>query len=414
MSLVNEVDNKDKEDGADINLNLVFSGNFLYPHGMAGTKRVQYFIDSVKSQSDVNVRVLLFRQGHAGRDAENLNGIHHGVPYATIGEDLGVNIWLPVAFIRYLINGFQLLKSWRLPSPAKNILFIYGEPNAENGLFILYAKLIGYQIIFDIVEDSYRVDAQAALFSRFKAWSSRQASARIDRFGDAVIVISRHLQQKFISHSNDKFPVQLIPISVDLSRVSISVRSFNAPVRIFYAGSFAEKDGVEGLIDAFEIVASQTPGVELMLVGKGMASRIESVMRKIKSSRFEDKIRYLGYLPDDEYYVCLSEADLLCVVRDASDYADRGFPFKLGEYLAAGRPVIAANVGDISSFITDGESGFLVEPGDSEKLAQKIQYVLSHQQHAIEVGSAGRTVAEKYFDAEKNSRAFVRLVRSLC
>ena len=39
---------------------------------------------------------------------------------------------------------------------------------------------------------------------------------------------------------------------------------------------------------------------------------------------------------------------------------------------------------------TDGETGFLVPPGDSEALAAKIAYALDHPDHAARVGAAGR------------------------
>ena len=46
------------------------------------------------------------------------------------------------------------------------------------------------------------------------------------------------------------------------------------------------------------------------------------------------------------------------------------------ESLATGTPVIASNVAGPASLIKDGESGFLIKPGDSNEFASKINYLL--------------------------------------
>src|SRR5690606_7202062 len=92
-------------------------------------------------------------------------------------------------------------------------------------------------------------------------------------FADAMIVISGYLRAKFERIADGRFPVYLVPVSVDLHRIHASGRPFHRPVRIFYAGSFAEKDGVENLIAAFEQVAVKHD-VELLLTGRGMQERM--------------------------------------------------------------------------------------------------------------------------------------------
>ena len=393
-------------------LNLVFSGNFLYPQGMAGTKRVQYFVDSIVRQPAGHARVLLFRQGHAGRDDNHLSGTHDGVHYETVGHDIRLNLSLLVRLPAYFFRGCRWLRRWRRPQET-NVLFVYGQPNIENSLFVFYARMLGYRVVFDIVEDAYKVGSGAPFLSRLKAWSAQQASRRIHWMADAVIVISRHLEKKFERISQNRFGVHLIPISVDLSRVSATASEFHSPVRMLYAGSFAEKDDVESLIDAFACAAQKFSDTHLYLAGKGMESRIGKINAKIASSGCAERISYLGYLPDNEYYALLNDADILFVVRDTSAYADRGFPFKLGEYLATGKPVVVSAVGDVPEFISDGQSGYLVKPGSVSDLAEKIEFVLVNREHAARAGAGGRQVAEKYFDAGRNGDQFVRIIRGL-
>ena len=66
-------------------INLVVTGVFTYPHGMAGTKRVQNAISALKTYSDISTRIILQRQSSADNA---LSGGHDGVPYETVMGDL--------------------------------------------------------------------------------------------------------------------------------------------------------------------------------------------------------------------------------------------------------------------------------------------------------------------------------------
>jgi glycosyltransferase involved in cell wall biosynthesis len=395
-----------------IPLNVVFVGNLLYPQGMAGTKRVQHFIDAVRSNPGNLASVLLLRQGHSGRDNATLSGTHKGVPYSTIGADIGANWRLPVAWLKFLLAGFRFLRASRRRG-FRNIMFLYGEPNIENIPFVLFARFLGIRIVVDIVEDFYLVTDGATLLSRLKAKSVAITARNIRAFADGLIVISHYLHQKFDEISQGKLPICLIPVSVDTRKVQPVADSFSKPVKILYAGSFGEKDGVENLITAFNQIARTHDNIELLMTGKGMPERLELINRIISESPFNKKIHYLGFLSDQDYYHTISSADILCVVRVQSDFADRGFPFKLGEFLATGRPVIASSIGDVNRYLTDGLNAILVEPGSVDSIAAGLQRLLTNPDNAIKIGGAGREVALEKFDTLIHRDNFLQFIGKL-
>jgi len=393
-------------------VNIVFLGNFLYPEGMGAAKRVQHFINGVRADPNNLASVLLLRQGHAGRDDGRLAGVHEDVPYLTIGANLHADWRLPWNLFRYLVQGCRYL--WRARRLGwRNIVFLYGEPNLENIVFVIFARMSGYRLIVDVVEDFYLLSDNASLASRLKAASARFTAKHMAWFADGLIAISTYLTEKFTRISDGSFPVRMIPVSVDISRVSASVAEFHRPVRILYAGSFGEKDGVEGLIAAFECCARKFPEIELIMVGKGMQERIEVVRSRISESPQAEHIRYLGFLADQEYFDLLGGCDIPCVVRVQSEFANRGFPFKLGEFLATGRPVIASRVGDIPSYLTDKHNAVLVEPGSVDSITVALEYLLGNQQEALSIGRAGRKVAEAQFDGHSNGRKLLDVIHEL-
>jgi glycosyltransferase involved in cell wall biosynthesis len=393
-------------------VNVIFLGNFLYPEGMAGTKRIQYFVDSVRAIRGNVVRILLLRQSQPGNHASQSVGVFKGVSYQTIGADLQSGWRLPWRLSRYLLEGSVFLRNHRLHG-YRNILFVYGEPNLENIFFILLARVLGYRVIIDVVEDFYLIPGNARVAARLKAASSRFFSKHMGWFADGMIVISTYLREKFVEIGVGKFPVFLIPVSVDINKVTSSDEGFHNPVRIFYSGSFGEKDGVDKLIRAFEKCSQKCPDVELMLTGKGIKERIDTIENQIAQSPLANRIRYLGFLPDERYFDLLNSSDILCVVRVKSDFADRGFPFKLGEFLATGRPVIASRMGDVPSYLSHKKSAYLVEPGSIESIALALEFLVENEEMALSIGQGGRRVAEEKFDARVNGRKLIDAIDEL-
>lgn len=389
--------------------NVVFMGNLLYPEGLAETKRFQHFVDAVMARAGNSARILLLRQSHPGRDEGRLAGEHRGVRYETIGHDIPGGARALPGLLRYLHAGCRNLARWRRRGAA-NVLFLYGEPNLENVLFVVWARLAGYRVVVDIVEDSYLVSPDAPVLSRLKSRSVAWATDHMHWFADGVVVISSYLRQKLEGIVRGRVPVELVPISVDLARMPGSGGGFHTPVRLLYAGSFGDKDGVGNLLTAFEQLAARRTDVEFWLTGRGPEERMARLRERIAGSPCAGRIRLLGYLPDSEYFRVIAACDIPCVVRMPTEFADRGFPFKLGEYLATGRPVVAARVSDVGLYLTDRVNAMLVEPGSVEGLVAAVEYLLGDETRALALGRAGRAVAERHFDAAANGRRLLELI----
>lgn len=67
------------------------------------------------------------------------------------------------------------------------------------------------------------------------------------------------------------------------------------------------------------------------------------------------------------------------------------------EAMASGRPVVASNVGGLADSVVNGETGFLVPPGDAEALADKLRELLDDPELRAEIGRRGRARVEENF-----------------
>jgi glycosyltransferase involved in cell wall biosynthesis len=396
----------------DKKINVVFMGHFHFPHGMAITRHVRNYVEYLVGSGEFDVKVLVLRQGRDRLRGDPLCGQYKGIEYVTVGNDIRPGVSALFKGPNYFWNGIRYLTKSRCKN-GRNILYVRGYPSIDNIPMLIHAKVLGYRIIFDIVEDIGFVESASDFLAKMKDASARWFLWTLPMFADSVVVISRHLKEKIGRLARGRFDVTIFPISVDLKNFNCAPRPFGDPVRIFYGGTFASKDGVENLITAFEDICKKHENVQLILTGKGSRDRMASILKMIADSAVSRRINYAGYLDDEAFYRELNGSDILCMTRTASAFANTGFPFKLGEYLATGRPVIASDVSDVSQYLTDRESAVLIRPDSSGAIAEAIEYLIADRERAMRIGAAGREVAEKYFDVKVVAEKLRRLLTEL-
>ncbi len=394
--------------GTDMKLNVVFLLSIPFPQGMAGTKRIQHAIDGLQEQG-VHSSVIITRQSET---LNKLEGDYKGAPYKTIMPDLigwKLALKLPVLFIK------TVAEIYRLFNPKhKNVLFVYDHPSIDNFFTILLARILGFKIVFDIVED---IDLAKEIAKdwrhRIKSFFKKKMTNRFIKKADGIVVISSHLKSKFRRLTLGRLPLHLRPISIDTKRFVSQTGTYSGQVNLFYSGSFGVKDGISELLDAFDNLAIKHSHLKLVMTGKGTDQRMKEVMDRIKLSPVKNRIEYKGYVDDDQYYEILSKADIPCMTRVNSAYANAGFPFKLGEFLATGKPVVASNVSDVGKLFKDRHDSMLVKPGDSKDIVSAVEYLLANPEKAIEIGKRGQEKAINLFDYRLQGKELLKFLNEL-
>jgi glycosyltransferase involved in cell wall biosynthesis len=146
-------------------------------------------------------------------------------------------------------------------------------------------------------------------------------------------------------------------------------------------------------------VLESMPDVMFYWAGDGpYRDKILSILEKY------DNFKWLGNLqyPDKvrEYF---TEIDVYALVSgiDMS-------PLTLQEAQLMKKPVIATNVGGIPELMKDGETGFLVEKGNSEEWIKKISILIDSKEKRKEMGINGRKFVEENFSWEKIAKEFLK------
>jgi len=387
-------------------MNVVFMGNLHYPHGMAGTKRIQHFIDYLVQES-ISVKILLLRQGGVNLQNAELEGTHKGIFFRTIGNDVKPNILVFFTLAKYFIQGLTTLGTW-VQVDKKNILFCYSGLSVENFVFVLFAKLLGYSIVFDIVEDGTHFHEKTHMLARIKHIISEKLDRYTIRLASGIITVSNYLRDIYVKKACNNIPVVLIPVSATINNHNEKKVNYSNPIKIVYTGTFAEKDGVELLIEAFGNISKINGNCVLLLTGNGY--RLPLIKDRIVGNT---NIKYIGYLNDDEFYRFLKEADVMCITRTGSEFANAGFPFKLGEYLATGNPVIVSDVSDVSCYLENMRDALIVQPDNVKQIQKALEYCIDNPDAARTIGENGRNKCERYFNPLVNGQHLIKLFQAV-
>lgn len=297
-----------------------------------------------------------------------------------------------------------------------DVLVVYTPTFLKFFVPMVVAKLLRITMIVEVCEVfSKSTDKTGAGILRRLANSGEPLMERLVPIMSAgVLAISKKIQQYYKKLGLSDDAMCLLPVLIDsehYERGGLSVVENLRDAKFFLnSGSFNEKDGLTHLVKAMARVHEKHPEIKLVFTG----TATKSTQRKIlEDAGLEGSgwIVFTGFLSRDELIWCYKNATGLLCCRSNSDYANYGFPTKLAEYLASGRPVVATTVGDISEYLVDEETAFLAEPENVESIVHAISRLLNDTGRAETIGRRGADVAFQYFDYRKHIEGVSNFIR---
>lgn len=236
---------------------------------------------------------------------------------------------------------------------------------------------------------------------------------------DGIYVISKSLKEYFNRILDNKIPVAIINMIVDPTRFKIVPNNkIHKYKYIAYCGTLNDsKDGVDILLQAFGdalLTKKINNDIKLMLIGNcELASFQKKLDNILEEKNCRDNVIFMGRVERIKIPELLNEASALALARPESKQAEGGFPTKLGEYLATGKPVIITKVGEICNFLTDGQNAFVANPGDVNSFSEKISKVFADYPKSLEIGKNGEKLVENEFNYFKQAVKLADFIESL-
>ena len=92
---------------------------------------------------------------------------------------------------------------------------------------------------------------------------------------------------------------------------------------------------------------------------------------------------------------------------------NEGLPMSVLEAMAAGKPVVATEVGAVATAVVGGRTGILVRPGDIGWLTEAIASLAASPERARRMGQAGSARVRRYFTSEAMAKQYLELYSEL-
>jgi glycosyltransferase involved in cell wall biosynthesis len=166
-----------------------------------------------------------------------------------------------------------------------------------------------------------------------------------------------------------------------------------------------------GLVEALASVATQVPTAHLVLLGPvTVAGYHERLLAMVNDLGLTERVTLIpGLRPDDPMLPgAYHAAEVFCLPS-----LHEPFGIVILEAWAAGRPVVAARVGGIPSFTTDGVDIIHAQPGDTTDLATRLLQVLGDPQLAGRIAAAGQAKARRDYAWSAIAGRLVEIYREL-
>ncbi len=212
------------------------------------------------------------------------------------------------------------------------------------------------------------------------------------------------------------------PEKIEVIYNSVNLEQFNKPIDSQYVrkelgipeglpiiGIVARLSPEKGhivFLKAAKKIINIFPDTWFLIVGDGKErEKLEEMTRKLA---IQSNVYFLGVREDILRIISLFDVAVL-----ASFPIRETFSNAILEYMAAAKPVVATKVGSISEQVVDGETGFLISPGDSDAIANAILRLLQDRKLAKKMGERGRERVEENFTLQKMVAKYESLFEDL-
>lgn len=179
---------------------------------------------------------------------------------------------------------------------------------------------------------------------------------------------------------------------------------------VYYVGDIKRSRGTIEMIEAVKII-SERKSVKLLLAGRfpEKCGLEEEIRRKYERTL----VNLLGIQNRCEIREMLSEVKVGLVVHHPAPNHNEGWPIKLFEYMSAGVPVVASNFPLLKKIVVENQSGLVVDPLNTEAIAEAVLYLLENPEESEKMGLAGKIAVEQVYNWDKEFSRLKKLYREL-
>jgi phosphatidyl-myo-inositol dimannoside synthase len=159
---------------------------------------------------------------------------------------------------------------------------------------------------------------------------------------------------------------------------------------VLFFGGLKPRKNLETMLDVWTAVAPAHPDARLVVAGGG--ALLGDLRRRAERLGLAQSVVFTGYVPEADKADYFNLADVFFFPS-----AMEGFGLAVGEAMSSGLPVVVSNRGSIPELVVDGEGGFVSDPADPARFAERLRLLLGDAALRRKLGQANAARIEERF-----------------
>lgn len=302
----------------------------------------------------------------------------------------------------YLKIVFQTLKNliFFKPDLVYIALTAKGQAFYKDALIAMLAKLFRRKIVYHLHNRS--------MAERQEKWLDVVMCKLLFKNAD-VILLSKYLYpevQKYVPENRVHYcPNGVQPVS---NQIVPRKKEDSGEVQILFLSNLMKAKGVFVLLEACKILQQKQLAFHCTFIGGESDITSKIFQEKVAELSLSEKVHYAGKKYGAEKEQAFSEADVF-----AFPTLNETFGLVNLEAMQFSLPIVSTIEGGIPDVVEEGKTGFLVEKGNAEAFAEKLEILVKNVELRKQMGEAGKLRFENHFTLIAFENCFSSKIRKL-
>ena len=311
------------------------------------------------------------------------------------------------------------LKKYLEESSGYDVIYCSIPSNRAAVKVAEYCKKTGTPLITD-VEDLWPEAMEMVIhngLARKLLFPLHNDAEKVYSLTDAVIGTSEEYTARAYKYQKRNIPYKTVYVGCDMDQFDDGIKTYAPEIEkpenekwVMYTGSIGTSYNIDNLVNAAKILADQgRKDIRFMILGTGPEKeKMEQLAKDLNISN----ISFLGYVAYPKMAAYLSKCDL--TVNSFVKGAPQSIVNKVGDYLAAGKPMInTLESEEFMNLLNKYDFGKNVVPGNAKAFADAVIELLEDKDHYAKMSENARKLAEDAFDRKHSYLEMVHLADQL-
>lgn len=382
---------------------------YAFPEGMAPTTRIIAYGNGL-IQNGCEVEVIInspFCRDSVKAESGEVKGLKYKYPflYNTKLYPYRWYRWLYANWMLYIKCITIVIKS-NLKQKYDCVLLSFDSPR-ELIIYSLFLRLFGIKTIFIGDEFPEEIRQLKSKVSRKNILLYKIAY----RFISGRVLMTNALRD-FYNNIVSQKPSFILSSVIDTSRFdSLRKEHLDRDYLCYMGNLLLAKDNVDNIIRAFYLIKDKYTNIDLFLYGTPNDNDLRVVTELISELKLEDRVLLKGRAKYNDVPNILANAKINVTSQPVTKRAEGGFPTKMCEYMLANVPCVLTDAGEISLYVQDEVTAYVVERCNPDAYARKLDYILSNYEKSLVVAKNARKFVMDNYGSKQATSGLVDFIR---